>query len=292
MSQKVFEIVTNRIIDQLEQGVIPWRKPWKNSRPPCNLLSGKPYRGINALVCFLTTFKEGFSSPFWLTFKQAKRLGGSVKKGEKGTPIVFWKWINGTDKDTGREKTFPCVRYYTAFNLDQCENIPESKIPQDKGLDFKPIEQAEKLVSEWLGKPEIRHSGNMACYSPALDFINLPDPNRFKSVEGYYSTLFHELTHSTGHPNRLGRFEQNAVNGFGSDSYSKEELIAEIGAALLCMQCGIDSADLHQNQAAYVQNWLRALKDDRRLLVNAGQAAQKAVDLINGTKHKKGPSNE
>ncbi len=277
----VYERITARILQQLEEGTVPWHKPWKGGETghPRNLVSGHRYRGINI---FLLT-SAPFESHFWLTFKQAKQLGGSVRKGEESTPVVFWKFIDKESPDTGETERFPLLRHYNAFNIEQCD-LPSDKLPEVVTLadnNFEPIEVCERTVTEMPDAPEIHAGGGVACYRPASDSVHIPKPKRFESPSAYYSTLFHELTHSTGHSSRLNRPGIVGSIQFGSEKYSKEELIAEMGAAFLCGHCGIENAVV-DSSAAYIAGWLQRLRDDKRLVVHAAAAAQKAADFILG----------
>jgi antirestriction protein ArdC len=275
----VYEIITDRICGMLEQGIIPWNKPWNGGGWPVNLVSKKHYRGIN--VALLATSK--YSSRYWLTYQQAQDLGGHVKKDEKGTMIVFWKMLHKVETDSeGNEKevTIPMLRYYYVFNVEQCEGIkiPSNDIPE---REFTPIEEAERIVRDMPKRPEIRHGGDRAYYSPSLDYVQMPKKSQFINEEAYYSTLFHELSHSTGHSSRVNRKLDQRLAAFGSEDYSKEELVAEFSASFLCGICGIEQAVI-KNSAAYIQSWLRALRNDKQMAVNAAAAAQKAADYILG----------
>jgi antirestriction protein ArdC len=270
----VYDIVTEKIIEQLEQGIIPWQQPWVTTSPR-NLVSGRAYRGINPILLQM----RGFSSPYWVSYKQCTQLGGQVKKGEKATPVVFWTTLDKKEKDakTGQEKNKKMfiLRYYSVFNIEQCEGL---KTPDMKVIDFVPVERAEEIVTNYPGKPEIKAAAD-AHYVPSTDVLGMPKRETFKSVEMYYSVLFHELVHSTGAKHRLDRgFEATAR--FGSESYSKEELVAEFGAAFLCAEAGISNEQTSTNSAAYIQNWLKKLKQDSRLVVMAAAQAQKASDYI------------
>lgn len=275
----VYEIINQRIIELLEKGTIPWRKPWNaEANMPKNLKSKKEYRGIN--IFLLNSMPYG--SPYWLSFKQVKEKGGHIRKGEKSTPVIFWKWLdrkNGEDSEEadGNGK-IPMLRYYSVFNVEQCEGfkIPE---PEDVQKVFNPIEKADEVIQTMPLLPDIRHGGNKASYRPSSDTVTLPPKHTFKSPEEYYSTCFHELTHATGHIKRLGRKSILETSYFGSHEYSKEELVAEMGAAFLCGYSSIEQRTLG-NSAAYIQGWLKVLKDDRRLLVHAAAQAQKAADYI------------
>jgi len=281
MKLNVYEIITEKIISLLSQGVIPWSKPWKpEAGEHMNLVSGKPYRGINVFLLGCA----GYDSPFWLSFKQAKKLGGSVKKGEQGSIVVFWKWIIKEEIEDNGEKKYkkiPLLRYYTVFNLEQCEGI-DAPAPVLEPVEKKnPIKEAQTIVDGMPNRPAIVHGGNAAAYSPAPDRIKMPELEQFVSSEEYYSTLFHEMTHSTGHASRIGRKDIEHVKPFGSVEYSKEELIAEMGAAFLCAVAGIENKTIN-NSAAYIQGWLKELKNDKKMVVFAAAAAQKAADYIQG----------
>ena len=280
-----YEVITQAILSKLEEGTIPWKKPWV-SEAPRNLRSKKAYRGINH---FLLSLSE-YSNPYWLTYKQAKEFGGQVRKGEKSTPVIFWKWFENTktDDETGEEKTsrVPMLRYYRIFNLEQIDGINPERIPvwgKDAERDFEPIEAAEAVVKAMPQCPIVKTEGQRACYNVRSDVVSMPDVKLFKSDPDYYSTLFHELAHSTGAEARLNRFNADDTVHFGSTDYSKEELIAEMTAAFLCDSCQIVQATL-DNSAAYIQGWLKKLKNEPRMVVLAAAQAQKAADFIQGIK--------
>ncbi|TKJ41199.1 hypothetical protein CEE37_05915 [candidate division LCP-89 bacterium B3_LCP] len=273
-----YQVITDRICELLEKGEIPWQRPWNSGNDfPKNLASKKEYRGINPFM--LASMR--YTSPYWLTFKQAKDLGGGIKAGEKGTPVVFWKWIEREDESTGEVNKIPFLRYYTVFNLTQTVGIPEDKIPalDEETREFNPIEEAEKIVANMQRRPEIQNIESRAYYRPSQDLVNMPKKELFKSDEEYYSTLFHELTHSTGHENRLNRKGIGELQGFGSHSYSKEELCAEFGSAFLCGESGIVERVI-ENSAGYIQGWLKRLRSDKKFLVQAASQGQKAADFI------------
>lgn len=277
----VYETVTDRIIAALDAGVIPWRKEWKtnsNSALPINYQTKKPYRGINVF----TLLCSEFSSNAWLTYKQAQAMGLQVRKGSKGAPIVFWKFDRKKDELTGDVEVSAFARQYTVFNLDQIDGI-EPQAPAPDAPAFEPIVEADAIVTRFLtagAGPELSHGGNKAYYLPSQDKVQMPLCEAFVSPDSYYSTLFHELTHSTGNAKRLKRFDEESAHLFGSESYSKEELIAEFGAAFLCAESGIVNESVSANHAAYIQGWLRALKNDKSLAIQAAQRAQKAADVI------------
>jgi antirestriction protein ArdC len=274
----IYQIVTDKIIALLETGTIPWLKPWNESGLPKNLLTQKPYRGINILL--LNTL--GYAQNYFLTFDQVKAVGGSVKKNERSQIVVFWKWIDVKNPDTTppdeKKQQKPVLRYYHVFNVDQCTNIPEHLMPTIiKRND--PIAECEGIVGHMPNKPTIKHESNEAYYHPIYDYVNVPRIETFIDSEQYYGTLFHELIHSTGHKNRLNRKELTEPTKFGTDQYSQEELIAEIGACNLKSHAGIVTDDL-KNSAGYIQGWLARLHFDKRCIVYASAQAQKATDYI------------
>lgn len=275
----VYQIITDRVIQMLDKGVIPWRQPWKNVGAPRNLVSKKEYRGIN--VFLLSAM--GFKSPYWVSFKQAQQLGGRVKAGERGFPCVFWKfWKQEETTPTGEKKEVRrmILRYYTVFNVEQTTGL-EAKIPQPEVLrDSKPIEACESLVRGMPSRPNIVHGIDRACYNLVRDNVTMPDRENFISDEHYYSVLFHELTHSTGAKARLGR-HKDAITQMELQTYSQEELVAEMGAAYLCGVAGIENATI-EDSASYISHWAAKLKDDRKMIVMAAAQAQKAADYIQG----------
>lgn len=267
----VYEIVTERIVKALESGTVPWKMPWTQRRP-MNLVTRKPYRGINTFLL------RGRSTPYWVSYKQMVALGGKLKEDDKKASIaIFWKWLDNKKATTPeeKEKKIPLLRYYNVFNLEQIEGIP---VPSAETLEFTPVERAEKVVAGYPNPPKILTKGDQACYIPGLDELHMPKVEDFNSVEGYYSTLFHELTHSTGHSSRLNRITDIAA--FGSEEYSKEELVAEIGASFLMAETGIEVDDSKNNSAAYIKGWLDKLRGDSKLVVFAAAKAQHAVDHI------------
>jgi antirestriction protein ArdC len=274
-TRSVYQIVTKQVIKQLESGVAPWRKPWRTD-VPMSLASLKPYRGLNILLLA----SQGYASRYWLTFNQAAKLGGQVKKGEHGTIVSFWKVGEYEKKDTGEKHDSFLLRYYHVFNLEQTQGIakklgldkPETRLPS--------IETCEQIVAKMPQRPRIEGS-NAAWYRPLTDTVGMPHKQKFDTPEAYYATLFHELAHSTGHPSRVGREGIENVNSFASESYSKEELVAEMSSAFLCGVSGISPAAIGQS-VSYLQAWITRLKGDSRLLLSAASAAQKASDFILG----------
>ena len=270
----IYSEVTDRIMEQMEQGVIPWQKPWVACGKAISRTTGKPYSLLNQMLL-------GRPGEY-LTFKQCQEAGGKVKKGEKSQMVVFWKWIETEDEETGEKKEVPFLRYYNVFHIDQCEGIiakhtTETAFPDGAAAD----EAAQGIIADYLNREKVRLShqeGDRAFYRPATDEIVLPLMKQFNSTAEYYSTAFHEIAHSTGHEKRLNRLEKIAF--FGFDAYSKEELIAEIGAAALVSHARLETDRSFRNNAAYIQNWLKVLKDDKRFIVSAAGKAEKAVSLI------------
>jgi len=272
-----YQIITDRITKLLEEGTCPWVKPWnRESGLPRNLFSQRPYRGINVWMLGA----QNYGSPFWATFGQVEKAGGRVKKGEKSTPIVFWK-VTEYEGDDGPKKGF-ILRYYNVFCAPQIEGIAIPVLEEDPIFSHTPIEVCEKVVGNYPNRPTLLHGDSRAYYRPSTDCIVMPDMTAFPQVSGYYATLFHEMTHSTGHPDRLNRDTLKDAVRFGDRSYAREELVAEMGAAYLCGVCGIEN-DVIDNSAAYLKGWLSVLRNDIKMLVTAAGQAQKAVDHILGT---------
>jgi len=282
MSDKVYKIITDRIIEKMNEGSIPWQRPWGVAGAAKNLISQKDYRGINTFLLG----SAGFESATWATFKQIEAKGGKVKKGSKSEIIVFWKRFEGKEQDSGEASEESggyrgaMLRYYRVFNMDQVEGIEVDE--EIEKIDFVEKPSAESVMAGFKSCPIIKHEENRAYFSPARDIINMPTPENFHSVDEYYSTLFHEAVHSTGHTRRLNRegFKEGQTVNFGSKSYSKEELIAEIGNAFLCNRAGIEG--VFDNSVAYIQGWIKKFKDHPRMVIQSAAAAQKAVDFIQG----------
>jgi antirestriction protein ArdC len=270
----VYQIVTNRILELLDKGEVPWRKTWTNTGMPKNLATGKEYKGVN--VWLLTSL--GYPMNYYLTYQQLKDMGGSVKEKEKSHTVVYWKWIE-TDKSDGTGKEVkPFLRYYRVYNVSQTEGIPAPKIP--KVLKPKnPIEECEIIVKDMPKCPEIISRSEHPFYNPKDDFINMPPMQSFETSENYYETLFHELIHSTGHSSRLNRKEVMENYGYATHMYSIEELTAEMGSCILKSICGIRES-VTPNNMSYIQGWISVLKKNRRFIIYASGQAQKAVEFI------------
>lgn len=279
-SKEVIEKATDKIIALMESGKLNWNKPWTAGAMPQNYISRKAYRGWN----LFTTMFSDFQSPYYLTFKQVSNLGGSIKKGSKGTPIVFWSKINKETDKTNKKgekviKSFLIARDYTVFNADQIEGIDFETIKLNS---LGTVEELEQLISEMQPEINIKHStSDRAFYTPTFDYIQMPLKGQFNSTAEYYSTLVHEVIHSTGHTSRLNRLSLND-GGFDNKrhAYSYEELIAELGAAYLMAIYGISTEKSEKNTAAYLQGWIKTFKSDKQMLYKASSEAQKAVDFI------------
>jgi antirestriction protein ArdC len=262
MQMDIYAMVTEKIINLLESGVVPWRRPWTSTGLPRNLVSKKPYRGVN----FFLLSASKYVSPFWLTMRQANELGGHVRKGEESTAVVFWK-IDDAKQGTeeldneeagGKTRRRFLLRFYRVWNVEQCE-LPQrvvDKLPKIETHEHDPIEAAERIIADMPSRPEIQYTGSKAFYSSLTDRITLPPRELFASAEEFYATALHETVHSSGSEKRLAREGICEAAPFGSPVYSKEELVAEFGAAYLCAEAGISNAVIC-NQAGYVAGWLK-----------------------------------
>lgn len=285
---EIAEEITGKLLAQLEAGVVPWHKPWSGSGPK-NVMSKKEYRGINLLLLNMERINMEYSTNWWLTYNQAKKKKGHVKAGEKGTQVVFWKFID-VDKevegDDGEKQIeqhrIPLMRLYYVFNVDQCEGIeaPDDGVKTEDEV----IAEAELILSRYRsnGAAPVKHDGgNRAFYRPSSDSIHMPEKTAFKGGAHYYSTLFHEHTHSTGHEMRLDREGVSEHNFFGSTVYAEEELVAEFGAAFLMGRVGGEYvARTLEDSASYIAHWKGKLQDDGKLILRVTSAAQKSLDYI------------
>jgi antirestriction protein ArdC len=281
-------------MEQLERGTVPWQQPWNHTAGmPRNLLSQKAYRGINVWVLA----SAGYACPYWLTYRQAQEIGGQVRRGQHGSPVVFWKWLDQPADSQEPEnqgpgshrRPLPVARLYTVFNAQQCDLParlqPFLQIDNALGADIqRQIAACEQIIAGMPQQPAIQQGEARAYYRPATDTVNMPARSLFPQPEHYYSVLFHELTHSTGHRSRLDRATLRDLLAFGDTNYSKEELVAEMGAAYLCGVADIANQTV-DNSAAYIQGWLGKLRNDSRLLIQAAAQAQKAADFILGTEY-------
>ncbi len=285
-----FAEVTDRIVALMEAGTDPWRKPWaaNGGGLPRSIGSHKAYRGINPFLLLVTSMEQGYSSPWWGTYKAIAEKGGQVRKGEKGTMVVFWSTFDSKDPKEvdakGNPKKVFFLKSYVVFNAEQADDLPAKFYPVAEARpEFEVIDAAQAVVDDYLSRTgiSVAHGGDRAAYSPSQDTIVLPDPEAFTRGAEYYGTAFHELAHSTGHASRLNRPELTSFSHFGDVHYSKEELIAEQAAAMVAGITGIGE-HLIANSAAYLASWAKALRGDSKLVVRAASAAQKAADLILG----------
>jgi antirestriction protein ArdC len=302
----LYQHITDKIIDLLEQGACPWRKPWQGGKQdnfqltfetPRNYVTNKTYSGLNILL-LMSCNKP---SRYWLTFKQIKNNGGTVKKGAKSEIVTYWNFFEAEKKDSHgrviRDESgkpimvkIPMLKYYRVFNLSDTENVKAIKGRTDNKTieaikeiedekSFIKIEAIEQRIKGHENLPEITFNDNSAYYTPTYDLVNMPKPYKFNTNHHYYGTLFHELTHSTMHESRLDRKEGRS-NGFGSEKYSFEELVAELGACFLCAEHNILMPEMMDNSASYIKSWIAKLRDDKKLIVKASGKAQKAVNYI------------
>ena len=278
-SLNVYEMVTERIIKQLEQGTIPWQKPWTGVRSGAfNRVSKKPYSLINQAILE----KPGE----YATFKQWKDLGGHIKKGAKAEMVVFWKIIDVEEKnDKGEiEKKLPLLRYYNVFHISQVEGVEPLK--EKLNTEIEPIEEADRIIKEYVDREHITFKeciSDKAFYRPMTDTVVVPLKEQFKNTNSFYQVAFHEITHSTGAQKRLDR-DIKELAPFGSEIYSKEELVAELGSAFLINHLGIETEGTFQNSASYIESWLQVLRNDNKFVVSASSKAEKAVNYILGIK--------
>jgi len=283
----IYQEITDRILQLLDQGTVPWHNPicrGSGDGWPKNLDTQKRYRGINVFLLAITAWEKGFGSDYWLTFRQAGKQGGKIRKGEKSSLVTFWKLFETKDKKTGEDVTLPVLRHYNVFNVEQCEGIEAPDAPEENSeLTFTPLEQAETIICNYPNAPAIQHEGYQARYRLSSDTILIPEPKRFEDAESYYGTLFHEAAHNTGISKRLDRgLDDESPAPFGSPDYSKEELVAEMGAAFLNATAGI-SPPHHRAIGRLHRQLEKNLKGDKRLVVTAAGAAQKAADWILGS---------
>jgi antirestriction protein ArdC len=286
----VYERVTNAVIEALEAGVVPWDKPWKNiGGVPRNLNSGRPYRGMNIFMTAMTAMSKGYGDARWATFNGIKKAGGSVRKGEKGTLVILWKPIEKKDASGDVIDKFLILKGYTVFNVEQAD-FPNGVPSDGTETELRAHDEnaaAEAIIADYTERENLTltRGGNSAHYTPALDSVALPTPEQFVSGEAFYAIAFHELVHSTGHKTRLDR---KLSTGFGGEDYAAEELVAELGASMISAVAGTDSPI--ERSASYIASWLRVLRDDKKFVVQAAAKAQRAADLILGTKFDEKPA--
>lgn len=275
----VYDVVTNRIIAELEKGKIPWQKPWTGVRSGAyNRITKRPYSLLNQMLLQ--------HSGEYATFKQWQDLGGHVRKGEKSEIVVFWKIFESKEAnpDTGEIeiKKIPLLRYYNVFHISQVEGV-EPLAPEQLNDEVEPIEAGDKIITDYITREHLNFiecKSNKAYYSPSSDTVVVPLKEQFQLINEWYSTTFHELSHSSGHKSRLNRLQTNAIASFGSEEYSREELCAEISSATLMSIAGIETPKTFRNSTAYIQNWLQVLRNDNKFIVSASSKAEKAVNYI------------
>jgi antirestriction protein ArdC len=284
----VYSRITNKIIADLEQGVRSWMKPWNAEHAAGRITrplrhNGIPYKGINVLMLWSAAVTKGYACPLWLTFKQALELGGNARKGETGELVVFAGSITRTETDDKGEETereIPFLKGYSVFNAEQCDNLPAHYTAKAEPPALTPLQRCEAADRFFAAtRADIRHGGTRAFYAEGPDYVQMPPFETFKTAESYAATLAHELTHWTKHDKRMAR-DFGRVK-WGDEGYAKEELVAELGAAFLCADLGI-TPEVMPDHAAYIASWLKALKDDKRLIFSAAAHAQRAVDHLHG----------
>ena len=274
MSQTIYQEITDSIVAELERGATPWIKPWRaDSTADKSVMTGKPYQGINRLILGMAGMVRGYDLPVWGTFKHWQAKGGNVRKGEKGTKIVFFSNVTNENKDTGETSTYALLKAYYVFNAAQVDGVEFAK-PEAPETVFNPVEAAEERIVKTGA--DITHGGDVAFYMPSADRIQLPNKTAFNSEANYYATAFHELVHWSGAESRLDR--DLSKGRFGNPEYAFEELVAEMGAAFLCNDHGIQGELRH---AGYIQSWLKACREDNKAIFRASALAQKAADYIN-----------
>lgn len=287
MKQDIYEKVTGKIIADLEKGDLTWIKPWNSGNMDGKIIrplrhNGVPYSGINILMLWASAVEGGFASPFWMTYRQAQELGAHVRKGEHGSLVVYANTITRTEegKDgTEEERTIPFIKGYTVFNASQIDGLPDhySATPETVIDPQQRIAHADAFFA--ATGANIRHGGNSAHYSGGTDHVQMPLFEAFRTPEAYYATLAHELTHWTKHPKRLDR--EFGRKRWGDEGYAREELVAELGAAFLCADLAL-TPEPGADHAAYIQSWLKVLKDDKRAIFSAASHAQRAADYLHG----------
>ena len=288
MKQDVYERITAKIVASLEQGVRPWMKPWNAEAMAGRITrplrgNGVPYRGINIVMLWMEALEKGYSAPIWMTFKQALELGANVRKGEKGSLVVYADTITRTETDEhGKESdaVIPFMKGYTVFNVEQIDGLPEqylAKREPPKVDSPQRLHHAEQFFA--ATGAAISHGGDRAYYAQEPDHIRMPPIESFVDAQSYYATLAHECTHWTKHPGRLDR--EFGRKRWGDEGYAMEELVAELGAAFVCADLAL-TPEVREDHASYIASWLKVLKDDKRAVFTAASHAQKAADYLSG----------
>lgn len=282
MTTNIYQVVTDRILAQMEQGIIPWHKPWTTlgEGGAINYVTRRPYSFLNQMLLGL--------SGEWLTFKQAKSCGGNIKQGEKASVVVYYQMVEKKEiNDKGEEeiKSYPVLKYYHVFHISQCEGIESKMQTEDADTTLQPQEKAENIIFGYVSRKDApkyinNQPSDQAYYQPSTDTVVVPMLSQYNNVNEYYSTNFHELIHSTGHKSRLDRLTTGKASAFGGEDYSREELVAEIGSAMLCNLAGIDCDKAFKNSVAYIQGWSKHLAHDPKAIVIASAKAEKAAKYI------------
>jgi antirestriction protein ArdC len=279
--QSPYQLVTDQILEALKAGVVPWRKPWHETAPPCNAVTGRPYHGINFFLLSLSRFQDHR----WLTYRQARESGGHVRTGEKATLVVFWKkWeVDSPDAATGelKKQGIPLLRHFSVFNVQQCDELALPPLEILANPHNERIAAAEQLLQGLPDPPRLHTGCKQACYYPLVDVVQIPSIESFLNADAYYATLFHELGHATGHERRLNRKGVMDTPSFGTCDYSREELVAELTSSYCCAALGLDNS-LIENAASYIEYWWARLKSDPKAIVIAAGYAQRAADHIRG----------
>lgn len=282
----LYQAITDKIVKMLETGTSPWKKTWRASDAPRNLTTKIPYRGVNVWMLLSSPYA---TTKYWLTWKQVMSLKGRVKAEEAKNYeiVIFWKQLKYTKTVGGieEEDTFPMLRYSRVYNLGQCEFSPETLaklVPAETANEFTSLQMCEKIVMNYKDSPEVKFGGDRTYYSPLFDKIQMPNKTDFEAPEEYYATLFHEMAHSTGSEKRLKRFKANDTNMFGSETYSKEELVAEMTSSFLCAEAAIENSTI-ENSASYIAGWLKVIKNsDKNFVLSAASKASYAAEYILG----------
>ena len=287
--QDVYTRITATIVAELEKGTRPWVRPWSAGHAAGRITrplrhNGEPYSGINVLSLWASASVQGFAAPIWMTYRQATEFNAHVRKGEKGSPVVYANALVRTEKDAATgddvERAIPYLKGYTVFNVEQIEGLPAHFYALDTQPRLDPparIDRAEQFFA--ATGAALSHVGSQAYYRPSTDCIVLPMFEAFRDAETYYATLAHETTHWTSHASRLAR--DFGSKRFGSEGYAVEELVAELGAAFLCADLDL-TLEPREDHASYIANWLKVLKDDNRAIFTAASHAQRAVDFLHG----------
>ncbi len=294
MKSDLYQSVTDKIVSSLEQGVRPWMQPWSAEHAAGRITrplraNGVAYQGINVLVLWSEAMSKGYSAPIWMTFRQALELNAHVRKGERGSTIVYASTITRNDRDeaTGEETeaTIPFLKSYTVFNVEQIEDLPPQyhAVAEPRLDPVQRIERADAFFA--TTRADIRHGGNRAYYNIGADFVQMPSFEAFRDAESYYATLAHECTHWTRHDSRLAR--EFGRKRCGDAGYAMEELVAELGSAFLCADLDL-TPEIREDHAAYIASWLEVLKNDKRAIFSAAAHAQRAADFLGGLQAKAG----